>query len=132
MQMSEMKHTNENRRSSKRRLTPYLAVEIDGQVFQIKDWSMSGFAIYELDRFGPGLRIGSDIEGRFGRSDDGAPTYPFSATVADVRERENVAAFEFTELFAESFTALECLLLTMQVPGAEEAAQSGADQRIYG
>lgn len=128
-----MKLFADNRRSSKRRLTPYLAVEIGGQVFQIKDWSMSGFAIYELDRIGKGLRIGTEIEGCFGRSDEGPPSYPFGATVADIRDRENVAAFEFTELFAESFTALECLLLVVQMsqqPG--NGTDSPAEVPRYG
>lgn len=106
--------TAQNRRSYRRRLTPYLAVEFNGQIFQVKDWSLSGFAIFELDRLGTSLRVGHEIEGTFSRPDEGAPAYPFCAAVADIRERENVAAFEFTELFAASYTALETLVLAAQ------------------
>lgn len=93
-----------------RRLAPPLTIEIAGQLFQAKDWSITGFAICDLERIGKGLHVGSDIEGRFGWSGTGTPSLPFSATIADMRRGEDVAAFEFTELFAGSFAALEALL----------------------
>ena len=114
----------QNRRSSRRRLSPYLAVEFSGQVYQVKDWSLSGFAIYELDRLGQSLHIGHDVEGYFSRCDEGAPRYPFSATVADIREKDNLAAFEFTELFAASYTALEALVSEVEAAVAAKTVGS--------
>ncbi len=121
-----MIETAQNRRSYRRRLTPYLCVEFNGLVFQVKDWSLSGFAVYELDRIGTRLQVGHEIEGTFSRPDEGAPTFPFCAAVADVRERENVAAFEFTELFAASYTALEALVMAAQAEQVTEEPQTAA------
>lgn len=121
-----MIETAQNRRSYRRRLTPYLCVEFNGQVFQVKDWSLSGFAIYELDRIGTRLQVGHEIEGTFSRPDEGAPSFPFCAAVADVRERENVAAFEFTELFAASYTALETLVVAAQAEQPSEPQEAAA------
>ncbi|MEM1401202.1 MAG: hypothetical protein AAGF58_15050 [Pseudomonadota bacterium] len=119
-----MTNTMENRRTYRRRLAPYLAVEFDGVVYQVKDWSLSGFAIFELDRVGQRLHIGHEIEGRFSRSDEGSPSFPFCASVVDVRERENLAAFEFTELFAASYTALENLVTEVEAAMAANATEA--------
>jgi hypothetical protein len=82
-------------------------VIIDGHIFEVRDWSVSGFSLYGLDRMPEPPAPGLKVSGAFGLSAHIDFPHRFTAVVCELRSEANIVAFEFVDLMAGGYAALQ-------------------------
>lgn len=110
-----------DRRDSARRLLPYLAMRINDRVYEVRDWSASGFSLFEADETLAGLAPGEEFHGRFGLSVNREMPFSFSAQVAEIDPARRRYAFSFTRIPLSSFEALQAFGYPDTLPGLSVA-----------
>ena len=89
--------------------SPPLALQIGDDVVHSRDWSMGGFAIYDMHRLSIPCVVDDVICGTLGRDRD-IPRYEFTATVVRMDPKSNMMAGKFIDMSNECFSFLEQLL----------------------
>ena len=106
-----------------RRDYPRLSVQVGDDIVHTRDWSLGGFAIYDMHRLSVPCTVDDVLCGTLGLS-EGTPVLEFTATVVRMEPGGNMLACKFIDMSSECFNFLEKLLRTAgEDQGAERTAE---------
>lgn len=89
-----------------RRDYPSLAVQVGEDIVHTRDWSLGGFAIYDMHRLTVMCTIGGLMCGTLGLR-GAPPTLEFTASVVRMDPSSNMLACRFIDMSSACFTFLE-------------------------
>ena len=104
-----------------RRDYPCLSVQVGDDIVHTRDWSLGGFAIYDMHRLSVPCTVDDVLCGTLGPLKQ-APTHEFTATVVRMEPGGNMLACKFIDMSSECFNFLEKLLRRPE--GSQDAEQS--------
>lgn len=114
-----------NFRRDFRRDYPCLSVLVGDDIVHTRDWSLGGFAIYDMHRLSVPCTIDDVLCGTLGPSTK-PPLHEFTATVVRMDPASNMLACKFIDMSTECFNFLEMSL--RRPPGAQTAEKSAGSK----
>ncbi len=110
-----------NFRRDFRRDYPCLSVQVGDDIVHTRDWSLGGFAIYDMHRLSVPCTIDDVLCGSLGPSTE-PPAHEFTATVVRMEPGSNMLACKFIDMSSECFNFLEKLL--RHTEGSQKAGKT--------
>ena len=107
-----------------RRDYPCLSVQVGDDIVHTRDWSLGGFAIYDMHRLSVPCTVDDVLCGSLGPS-TGTPVHEFTATVVRMEPGSNMLACKFIDMSSECFNFLEKLLRHVEGSQAAEKSAGG-------
>lgn len=107
-----------------RRDYPCLSVQVGDDIVHTRDWSLGGFAIYDMHRLSVPCTVEDVLCGTLGPSTQ-PPTHEFTATVVRMEPANNMLACKFIDMSSECFNFLENLLRRPEGSQNTERSASG-------
>ncbi len=98
-----------NFRRDFRRDYPSLSVQVGDDIVHTRDWSLGGFAIYDMHRLSVPCTVDDVLCGSLGPSNE-TPVHEFTATVVRMEPGNNMLACKFIDMSSDCFNFLEKLL----------------------
>ncbi len=104
---------------------PSLAVLVGDDIVHTRDWSLGGFAIYDMHRLSVPCTIDDVLCGTLGPMTE-SPIHEFTATVVRMDPASNMLACKFIDMSSECFNFLEKCM--RPPPGADDEEVSAGGQ----
>ena len=111
-------------RRDNRRDFPCLSVQVGDDIVHTRDWSLGGFAIYDMHRLSVPCTVEDVLCGTLGPKDS-SPVHEFTATVVRMEPGSNMLACRFIDMSSECFNFLEKLLRHNDEDETEEKSVGG-------
>ncbi len=84
-------------------------MQVGDDIVHTRDWSLGGFAIYDMHRLSVPCTVDDVLCGTLGPSTE-VPAHEFTATVVRMEPGSNMLACKFIDMSSECFNFLEKLL----------------------
>lgn len=107
-----------------RRDYPCLSVQVGDDIVHTRDWSLGGFAIYDMHRLSVPCTVDDVLCGTLGPS-TASPVHEFTATVVRMEPGNNMLACKFIDMSSECFNFLEKLLRHVEGSQTSEKSAGG-------